>query len=184
MRISNQFSPAPADLKQTSDCAQAATGVEDQAVEQEYNNALDSHSFQRESLSLFSQRVCSFAAGASSMAMLGLGAVAVGDALAGQIQGWVTIFGVPLFGLATVYLTQLSRQYGNALLDDYAFECRQGHEAQQVAGILADELITARAAHNTMFRAYRAAVAADPADGDAGRISPRRPRSSTSTAIL
>jgi NitT/TauT family transport system permease protein len=68
------------------------------AFEGEQSRALEGPLFKQERLTLLSQRALAFAGGASSMAMLGLFSVAVGDALAGQIQGWITIFGVP-FGL-------------------------------------------------------------------------------------
>lgn len=106
---------------------------------------------------MFSQRVCAFAAGVSGMVMWAFGVVAVGNAINGQIQDWITILGTPFFGLYSIYLMGLSHQYGGDLLREIAFQRDEAWEARQISEAFAERIIV-------MTRTALAAVPAQDED--------------------
>lgn len=162
----NIFSPARADgTKHPSYCAQAADCfAEVEAIQENRTRELDRRHFERSKRDTFRALVASFAGGASALVMFALGTVAVQDALSGQIQEWVTIFGVPFFGLASIYLMKLSRQYGDALLYLGEHDRIRARDAEEAAELVFQSMAHMRVSYIELYRSYRALVAAGTAE--------------------
>lgn len=165
-----RFSPARADgTKHPSYCAQAADCfAEVEAIQENRTSELDRRHFERSKRDTFRARVAAFAGGVSAVGMLTLGAVAVEDAIAGRIQELVTIFGVPFWGLTSIYFMKLSRQYGDALLYLGEHDRIRARDAEEAAELLCQSMAHMRGSYVELYRSYRAAVAAVPAEGNAG----------------
>jgi hypothetical protein len=169
----NIFFPARSDLKHLSDCAQAADcWAEVEAIQSERSKELDRQHFQRSKRDMSRSRIAAFAGGVAAVGMLALGAVAVDDAISGRIQELVTILGVPFFGLTSIYMWRLSHQYGDALLYLGEHDRIRAKDAEEAAELVFKCNARMRISYIELFRAYRAAVAAVPAEGEGGDYAP------------
>lgn len=162
----NFFSPARADgTKHPSYCAQAADCfAEVEAIQENRTSELDRRHFERSKRDTARARVAAFAGGVSALAMTALGTVAVVDALSGRIQELVTIFGVPFWGLTSIYFMKLSRQYGDALLYLGEHDRIRARDAEEAAELLCQSMAHMRHSYIELYRGYRALLAAGTAE--------------------
>lgn len=183
-----RFSPARADATEPLAHALETADRAEEAIEWGRDNiSLDSPQFKQPRAAMWLQRFWAGAGGVSLCVVASLMTTAVQTASAGEPQHWFTIGGVLLFGASSICFMKLAQQYGEGIF--HAFERERQHleeaavfasafarleakEATEIANELALSLKEVTRAYRDDFRTYRAAVAAETTDDEAGAEFP------------